>query len=372
MDSTFYNDLTRTSLQQKPLEAALCQQLLLDPEVELLSLLQAAFAVRQHYFGNEVAIHILNNAANGYCPEDCSYCAQSKNSQADIGEYGLKSDEEMLAEAEAAYENGAYRYCMVFAGRGPSENRVDKICDLLGQIKEKFPGLRTCVSAGLMDEAATAKLKAAGLDRMNHNLNTSRERYGQICTTHTYEDRLNTLNAARQVGLDVCSGVIAGMGESADELVELAMQLRELNSRSIPVNFLLPIDGAPIETTSELSPEYCLRILCLFRLLNPDAEIRAAAGREYHLRSLEAMALYPANSLFLQGYLNTLGNSDAQTLKMIRDAGFTIKSDIPIETLLNKNKSPHGPQAHPTNCSPATTAHLKTIEDLRPSLVKPG
>jgi len=365
MDPGFYTKLSQESIERKPLDASLCQRLLLDPEIELLSLLHAAFAVRQHYFGKEVTIHILNNAANGYCPEDCSYCAQSKNSTADIDEYGLKSDQEMLAEAQAAYENGAYRYCMVFAGRGPSPKRVDKICDLLGQIKEKFPGLKTCVSAGLMDQSTTAKLKAAGLDRMNHNLNTSRDRYAKICTTHTYDDRLNTLNAAREVGLDVCSGVIAGMGESAGELVELAMQLRELNARSIPVNFLLPIKGTPINTTSELTPQYCLRILCLFRLLNPDAEIRAAAGREHHLRSLEAMALYPANSLFLQGYLNTLGNTDTQTLKMIQDAGFTIKSDIPIEKLLNKP-----PQTTQKTCPPTTSPNLKTITDLRPALTK--
>lgn len=365
MDPTFYNDLAKKSLEQEPFDASVAQTLLVDPEVELLPLLNAAFVVRKHYFGKEVAIHILNNAANGYCPEDCSYCAQSKNSKADIDEYGVKSDEEMMTEAKAAYENGAYRYCMVFAGRGPSEKRVDKICGLLEQINDKYPGLKTCVSAGLMDENATAKLKAAGLDRMNHNLNTSRERYAEICTTHTYDDRLNTLNAARKVGLDVCSGVIVGMGESTDELVELAMQLRRVNSRSIPVNFLLPIEGAPITTASQLTPEYCLRILCLFRFLNPDAEIRAAAGREHHLRSMEAMALYPANSLFLQGYLNTQGNSDAQTLQMIQDAGFTIKSDVPIEKLLDKNA-----QTTRKTCPPTASSTLKTIDDLRPSLTK--
>lgn len=365
MDKTFYNELAQESIAGKPAAATLYEMLLSDAEVDLLSLIQAAYAVRRHYFGNEVTLHILNNAANGYCPEDCSYCAQSKDSRAEIEAYGLKSDAEMLTEAQAAYENGAYRYCMVFSGRGPSPRRVEKICALLGQIKEICPGLKTCVSAGLMDEDATARLKAAGLDRMNHNLNTSREHYGKICTTHRWEDRLETLHAARAVGLEVCSGVIVGMGESAAELVELALQLRELKARSIPVNFLLPIEGAPIKTASELSPDYCLRILCVFRLLNPDAEIRAAAGREYHLRSLEVMALYPANSLFLQGYLNTPGNSDAQTLQMIHDGGFTIKSNIPLEQLLEKSAA-----VTKKACPPTASNPLKILTDLRPALTK--
>jgi len=365
MNRTFYNNLADKALAGEVLERAVCETILTDRGVDLMPLLNAAYEVREHHWGKEVAIHILNNAANGYCPEDCGYCAQSKNSTADIGEYPLKSDDEILAEAKAAYENGAFRYCMVFSGRGPSPRRVEKICSLIERIKAIYP-LEICVSAGLMDEPATTKLKAAGLDRMNHNLNTSRDHYEKICTTHTWDDRINTLKAAGAVGLEVCSGMIIGIGEPASDIIDVALQLRELKARSIPVNFLLPIEGNPIGRPEELTPEFCLRVLCLFRFLNPEVELRAAAGREYHLRNLEVLALYPANSIFLQGYLNTQGNADTKTLQMIRDAGFTIKSDIPLDDLLTRPETVAEtlPQIA---CSGPT---MKKLHDLRPNAAR--
>jgi biotin synthase len=359
---TFYHKLADEALAGQIPDRSVCKTILTSADIDLMPLLNAAYEVRKHHWGNEVAIHILNNAANGYCPEDCGYCAQSKNSAADIGEYPLKSDDEILAEAKAAYENGAFRYCMVFSGRGPSPRRVDKICSLIEKIKNTYP-LEICVSAGLMDDPTTAKLKAAGLDRMNHNLNTSRDNYEKICTTHTWDDRLNTLKAAGRAGLEVCSGMIVGMGEPVSDIIEVALELRALKARSIPINFLLPIEGNPLAQPENLTPDYCLRVLCLFRFLNPDSELRAAAGREYHLRNLEVLALYPANSIFLQGYLNTQGNTDAKTLQMIRDAGFTIKSDIPLDDLLTRPE--------PINETPAQNScsgpSMKKLHDLRPN-----
>jgi biotin synthase len=222
---------------------------------------------------------------------------------------------------------------MVYAGRRPSRQRTERIATLVKTIKARYP-IEVCVSAGIMDAASTRLLKEAGLDRLNHNLNTAAGRYGKICSTHTFADRLNTLKAARKAGLEICSGIIAGMGETAGELVELALMLRDLEAKSIPINFLLPIAGNMLKNVQNLSPGHCLRILCLFRFLNPQAEIRIAAGREYHLRSMEVMSLYPANSLFMDGYLNTRGKSRKDTLQMIIDAGFTIKSDISAEELL--------------------------------------
>jgi biotin synthase len=333
MENHWYETLSRSAIAGEILPQKTYEALLIDDRVEILSLLHAAFQVRKHFHGREVTVHILNNVSNGLCSEDCNYCAQSTGSSAEIIEYQEKSDSEIMAEAEQAFEAGAHRYCMVYAGRGKNKKRTEKIAKLVTSIKEKYP-IEVCVSAGLMDENSTAILKQAGLDRLNHNLNTSASRYGQICTTHTFGDRLNTLKAARQVGLEVCSGIIAGMGETPPELIELALMLRELDASSIPINFLLPIKGNMLVTPHDLSPQYCLRILCLFRFINPKAEIRAAAGREHHLRSLEALSLYAANSLFMDGYLNTQGKSRQDTLQMIVDAGFTIKSDKSAEELL--------------------------------------
>ena len=176
-----------------------------------MPLLNSAFEVRSQFVGKTVTVHIINNAQNGFCPEDCHYCAQAKTSKASIEEYPLKSDQEILDEAKNAYEKGAHRYCMVFAGRGPSSGRVEHLARLIRNIKSQYP-LEVCVSAGLLDEDKARTLKEAGLDRLNHNLNSSQKHYPKICTTHTYEDRLNTLNSARKAGLQLCSGVILGMG----------------------------------------------------------------------------------------------------------------------------------------------------------------
>jgi biotin synthase len=333
MDEHFYQALAKAGIDGDLLDQATCASLLTDKSVKLMPLLNAAYTVREHFHGKTVTVHIINNVSNGLCSEDCNYCPQSKSSKAEIVEYSEKSKEEILAEAKQAYEAGAYRYCMVYAGRRGSEQRIERIADLVRTIKEQYP-IEVCVSAGIMDEKSTLLLKKAGLDRLNHNLNTSSSQYAKICTTHTFTDRLNTLKAARNADLEVCSGIIAGMGETVVELVDLAMMLRNLETKSIPINFLLPIAGNKLETAENLTPEYCLKILCLFRFINPQAEIRTAAGREYHLRSMEVMSLYAANSLFMDGYLNTRGNSRKDTLQMIIDAGFTIKSDKSAEELL--------------------------------------
>ena len=334
MKTTFYSELTTTSLQDQLLSDAYCEKILTGSDVELLPLLDAAYQVRKTYFQNDVQLHILNNAQNGYCPEDCGYCAQASTATTDIDAYPLKPDAEILEEAKRAYESGAYRYCIVMSGRGPSPKRVAHLTELIHTVKAHYP-IEVCLSAGLIDFESAKALKAAGLDRLNHNLNTSETHYPKICSTHTYQDRMETLQAAQTVGLACCSGVIVGMGESTDDIVKVAKALRQLEVASLPVNFFLPISGTQLSefvpaersVTTHLTPDYCLRVLCLFRFLNPRAEIRVAAGREHHLRSMEVMALYPANSMFIEGYLNAEGSAASRTLEMIRDAGFTVKTN---------------------------------------------
>jgi biotin synthase len=292
-------------------------------DVELLPLLHAAFLPRRQHFGRRVMVHVLDNAQNGLCPEDCGYCSQSSRSEAPLRKYPLKSEAEILAGAERAARAGATRYCIVLSGRGPTIARTRELAAIVRRIKERFP-IGVCLSVGLLGEEHARILADAGLDRLNHNLNTSESHYPQICTTHGYADRVRTLAAAKKSGIEPCSGLIVGMGERSRDLVEVAFRLRELEVPSIPVNFLIPIAGNPVLSDGSIHPERCLRVLALMRLVNPRAEIRIAAGREGHLRALGALALWPANSLFVEGYLTTRGDGVAETYRMIRDAGFEV------------------------------------------------
>ena len=331
------------------------------PDDFILPLCYKAYEIRAKHWGNVVKIHVINNAKNGFCPEDCKYCVQSLSSDSKIADYPMKSDEEIMNEAKQAHESGAFRYCMVFSGRGPSDQRVKRLSGLIKKIKSQYP-IEICLSAGLMDGVATSQLKDAGLDRLNHNLNTSSSYYEKICSSHTYDDRLNTLKAGQNAGLSLCSGFIAGMGETQEDLLEVVFKLRDLEVKSIPVNFYLPIKGAPlmdeIDVSKQLTPFYCLKILSLFRFVNPTAEIRIAAGREYHLRQCQVLGLYPANSIFMDGYLNTKGSKQAQTLQMIKDAGFTIDSEYPLEALINQN---HNSLTE----DDSTSIQLKELVDLK-------
>lgn len=358
----FYDDLAQRSLEGEPLSATECEALLSSPEVDLLPLVHAAYRVRFAYFGKEVMLHVINNAQNGLCPEDCHYCTQAKTSEADIDKYAIKDEEEILEEARRAYESGAHRYCMVFSGRGPNTRRTETLARLIRKIKVSY-NLEVCVSAGLLDEDKARVLKEAGLDRLNHNLNTAEEHYGRICTTHTYQDRLNTIRAARNHNLEICSGMIVGMGESHADVVEVALTLRELGAASIPVNFLLPFGGTPLTPPASMTPEYCLRVLCLFRLTNPKAEVRIGAGRELHLGALQALALYAANSLFLQGYLNSKGGQTDATLQMLADAGFQIVSDHPLSEVLKRSETESERRERLIRLNV-----LKEHHDLRPAL----
>ena len=361
----FAQALAANALVGTPLSADDALRILTDDTVDLHALTHAAYRVRHHHFGRGVQVHILNNAQNGRCPEDCSYCTQAKTSDADIEPYPIKNEQEVLDEAGRAYDAGAHRYCMVFSGRGPTEKRTEQLAGYVRAVKQKYPSLEVCVSAGLLDDEKAEVLKLAGLDRLNHNLNTSRARYGDICTTHTYDDRLSTLLSAKRAGLQTCSGLIAGMGESPSELVELALTLAELKAESIPVNFLLPFEGNVLDTPHGLTPAYCLRILCLFRFANPSADVRIAAGREYHLRSLEPLGLLPANSLFLDGYLNGRGAERRRTYALIADAGFELVGDHAVNALLDTLPDEDGKPEGAALTREGVV--IKTMDELRPS-----
>ena len=311
-------------LDGKPLSQEQGLSILRATDDELLSLLAAAFRVRKHYFGNTVHLYYLKNAKSGLCSEDCGYCSQSAVSEAEIDKYPLLNADRLLAGARLAAEANARTYCIVASGRGPSDREVDHIAATVETIKAE---------TGLQAQ----RLKAAGVDRINHNLNTSRNYHDRICSTHSFEDRLKTLHIARQAGLELCAGLIVGMGESDADVVDVALELQRLDVESIPVNFLIPIEGNPLQNTGQLSPRYCLKTLCLFRLANPRTEIRIAGGREVNLRSMQAMGLYAANSMFVSDYLTTKGQAAEADFQMIEDLGFEIVVNDPEIALLHQS-----------------------------------
>lgn len=294
------------------------------PDDELLELLAAAFRIRRRYFGKRVQLYMLINAKSGLCPEDCAYCSQSKVSNAAIERYRLLSADELLDGARRAAAQNAKTYCIVISGRGPSETELQAITAVVPRIKAECQ-VSVCACLGLLNLDQARRLKACGVDRVNHNLNTSEVNYRSICSTHTYQDRLATLDAVRQSGLGVCSGGIIGMGEEPIDVVRMALALREQDACSIPVNFLNPIDGTPLEGTWRLNPRYCLKVLAMFRFVHPDREIRIAGGRELHLGWLQPLGLYPANSLFIGDYLTTNGQAADEDSRMIEEMGFEIE-----------------------------------------------
>jgi len=293
------------------------------PDEELLDLLAAAYRVRHRWFGNRVNLNFLINAKSGHCGEDCGYCSQSRVSKADIPRYQLLDPEQILDGARMAAERRAKTYCTVLSGRAPSERDLETLCKILPEIKARH-GLKICFSVGLLSDEQAMRLKAAGVDRVNHNLNTGERFYPRICSTHTYQDRLHTLRAVRRAGLEICSGGIIGMGEEDEDVVDLALALGALRAEAVPVNFLEPIPGTPLEGIRRLNPRYCLKVLCLFRLANPRGELRIAAGREMHLGPLQPLGLYPANSIFVGDYLTTKGQPPEDDYRMIEALGFEI------------------------------------------------
>ncbi|HEU4648132.1 MAG TPA: biotin synthase BioB [Gemmatimonadales bacterium] len=302
--------------------------MLRTPDDELLDLLHAAFQLRRAAHGLAVRLHVLQNAKSGLCPEDCAFCSQSVHHHARVDRYQLQSVDDLVAGAREAARMGAVKYCMVTATRGPSQRELDVICEAVRQIKAEL-NLNVCTSLGLLKEGQAEQLAAAGVTRFNHNLESSREFYPEICGTHSFEDRVATVRRAKAAGLEACCGGIMGMGESLEDRVALALELRALEVESIPVNFLDPRPGTPLGTTPRLTPQDCLRALAMMRFVNPTRDIRVAGGREVNLRHLQPLALYPANSMFVNGYLTTPGAGYEADRRMIADLGFHVAELVP-------------------------------------------
>ncbi len=318
-----WNELADRVLAGHRLTASEGLAVLRAPDEQLLDIMAAAYRVRRQYFGNTVQLYFLMNAKSGLCPEDCGYCSQSKDATAEIPKYNILSRDKLLDGARVAAERNSKTYCIVISARGPSEREMRAVEEIVPQIKAQYD-LKICACLGLLNDQDAERLKACGVDRVNHNVNTSADFYQEICSTHTYQDRIETLQSVREAGLELCSGGIIGMGEKDTDVVNMALELAELGVESIPINFLIPIEGATLTDTPELNPRYCLKTLAAFRFANPDREIRIAGGREIHLGNMQCLGLYAANSVFVGDYLTTKGQAPESDYKMIEEMGFTV------------------------------------------------
>lgn len=298
-------------------------KILNTPDEQLDELIARAEKLRRKYKGNHVSIHILTNARSGNCSQDCAYCAQSCRSKAEIEKYKWVSDEKLYNDNDFVNEHKLSRHCIGLSGMKFTDEEIEELAERIH--KMKATGTHLCCSIGFLTEKQAKILKDAGLDRINHNLNTSRSYYKNICKTHTFDQRVENIRMLQRLGFEICSGGIIGMGESKEDVVDMLLELREINPEALPINFLLPIPGTPMEKadTSYLTTSYCMKVLCLARLLVPKSDIRCAAGREVYFKGEEKKLLSVVDSIFASGYLTEDGQGIEDTIKAITDAGFT-------------------------------------------------
>ncbi|AZU60726.1 biotin synthase BioB [Neobacillus mesonae] len=325
-----WNKLAKNVIEGYELSKEEAKEILFSKDEEILSLVNAAYEIRRHYYGKKVKLNLIINAKSGLCPEDCGYCAQSIKAKTEIDRYTLISKQTIVEGAKEAKKNKIGTYCIVMSGRRPTNNEVDTVISAVEEIKNEVDQIKICACMGLVTEEQAVRLKTAGVDRFNHNINTSANHHTNITTTHDYDDRVNTIENVKKAGISPCSGVICGMGETEDDIVEMAFALKDLDADSIPVNFLHPIKGTKLEDLDDLTPLKCLKILALFRFVNPTKEIRISGGREFNLRSLQNLGLFIANSIFVGDYLTTDGQAAKEDYQLIQDLGFEIE-DNPFE-----------------------------------------
>ena len=298
-------------------------KILNTPDEKLDSLIAKAEKLRRKYKGNHVSIHILTNARSGNCSQDCAYCAQSCRSKAEIEKYKWVSDEKLYKDNDFVNEHHLSRHCIGLSGMKFTDEEIEELAERIR--KMKATGTHLCCSIGFLTEKQALILKDAGLDRINHNLNSSRAYYKNICKTHTFDQRVENIKMLQRLGFEICSGGIIGMGESKEDVVDMLLELREIQPQALPINFLLPIPGTPLENadTSYLTTSYCMKVLCLARLLVPKSDIRCAAGREVYFKGEEKRLLSVVDSIFASGYLTADGQGIEDTINAITDAGFT-------------------------------------------------
>ena len=297
---------------------------ILDLQGDALNkLIEEAYRLRTKYKGNRVNIQLLTNVRSGNCTQNCAYCAQSRDSEAPIEKYRYVEDKKLYGNNDMVDEFHLSRHCIGLSGIRFADSDIESLAERIRKMKKN--GTQICCSIGFLTEHQAQILKAAGLNRINHNLNSSRRFYPSICTTHTYQERIDNLRMLKRIGFEICSGGIIGMGESKEDVVDMLFELKEINPESVPINFLLPVKGTRLaeRDISTLTPEYCIKVLCLARLMLPKSDIRCAAGREVYFKGCEKTLFKVVDSIFASGYLTEGGESLEATFRTIEEAGFT-------------------------------------------------
>ncbi len=285
----------------------------------LWALCNMALKVKLRERGTKFGLCTITNAKSGNCSENCTFCAQSAISRARIEKYPLKPLDRILKEAREAKTNGAQRFSLVTSGKGPSERLLEKIAEYVHEIREKV-GIKVCASLGIIDKKGLKLLKEAGLTRYHHNLETSERYYPKVCTTHSFVERVKTIEAIKEVGLEACAGGIIGLGEDERDRFQMIEVLRGLLVESSPLNILVPISGTPLENQKILSISEVLRTISFMRLLLPGAAIRMAGGREVVLGDFQTLAFMSgADAMLIGGYLTTRGRLPSEDIKMVEE-----------------------------------------------------
>ncbi|MEK6546493.1 MAG: biotin synthase BioB [Nitrospinota bacterium] len=328
----FIRSIEEKVLKLKDIDFSEAYQLMTIDDSCIFDLLASSNRIRERFKGKSISLCSIINAKSGRCPEDCAFCSQSIHHKSSIQEYPLVETDKILEGAKMAITHGAHKFGIVTSGKGINDgNELDKICDSVNTLRSKIP-IHRCASLGILSREAFTRLRDAGLQEYHHNLETARSFFNNVCTTHTYDEDVETIRFAKDAGLRTCCGGVFGMGESVEQRIELAFTLRELDVDSIPLNFLHPIRGTPMENIPSLKPIEALKIIALYRFILPDKDIKVAGGREYNLRDLQPLLFAAgANSIMVGNYLTTKGRNYREDLQMIEDMGLEIGKihDIP-------------------------------------------
>ncbi|HBG93134.1 MAG: biotin synthase BioB [Nitrospirae bacterium GWF2_44_13] len=289
-------------------------------KTEMSGLFAAANKIRQAFRGDFVDLCAIVNAKSGACPEDCSYCAQSSKSRTETAVYPLLNKNAVIEKAKEARDAGVKRFCIVTSGRKTGKNELKEICSMIKDIREI--GLLPCSTLGLLNKDELKFLKDSGLERYHHNLETSEGFFPEICRTHTYSDKLKTIDAAIAAGLSVCSGGIFGLGETWEDRIDMALKLKELPIDSVPINYLIPVKGTPLGEQDMLDPFEALKIVSLYRFILPQKEIRVCGGRMQVLGEFNSMVFMAgADSLLTGNYLTATGRTFSDDRLLIKACG---------------------------------------------------
>lgn len=290
----------------------------------LEELCESADRIRRHFCGSRFDLCTIINGKSGRCSENCRFCAQSAHNHTGVTEYPLLPDDEIVAQAKRDHEQGVLRYSIVTSGKRLSDGEVERICGVIRRIRSEV-GIQVCVSFGLLNEEQYRKLKEAGASRVHNNLETSGENFANVCTTHTFEDKVSAIRAAQAAGLAVCSGGIMGLGETPKDRISMAMSLRELGIKSVPVNMLNPIPGTPFEKNPRLTADDMRRIVAVYRFILPEASIRLAGGRGLLEDKGKGCFVSGANAAISGDMLTTAGITTKTDLEMLEELGYEVK-----------------------------------------------